>query len=159
MSPCRVDRLDELGPAGLAAVVAASGVGVTVVDDDDRYVFANAEAERVLGRTADDLCRGSFWDVVAERDHDAIRGRVARGGPESPAAIAVVRPDGTEREVFYLLARVEVQGRAHRCIVFWDVTDARQGERAAAAAGEDDADGRDDDAGLTIDPGEEVSGG
>jgi PAS domain S-box-containing protein len=56
-------------PIALLAAFELSGDGVYAVDNDQRIVYWNAGAERILGHTAGEVIGKQCFDVIAGKDH------------------------------------------------------------------------------------------
>ena len=101
-----------------------------------RYVYVNAAASRMLGRTHEDIMQSGPEDVLGiprdqlERTYDAL---IAGAAPAAPLELLRTRPDGSQ-------AWVELRRHAHQTKQGWiitsvarDITVRKQAEAAQAA--------------------------
>lgn len=123
----------------LARVMEASVSGIVVVDERGGVVFANAAAERVLGRrvSAGDYLLSLLGSAeVSNLAGDRIRAEelpVARALAGEPGMHAmrhdIYWPDGERRAVAVTSARLSTPGTDHAVVVtFTDITDEVQNE-------------------------------
>lgn len=123
----------------LARVMEASVSGIVVVDERGGVVFANAAAERVLGRrVSPGDCLLSLLGSAEVSDIDGNRVRaeelpVARALAGEPGMHAmrhdIYWPDGERRAVAVTSARLSTAGTDHAVVVtFTDITDEVQNE-------------------------------
>jgi diguanylate cyclase (GGDEF)-like protein/PAS domain S-box-containing protein len=124
----------------LEAVLAHSPTAIYLKDHDQRFLLANEETGRILGRSAKDLVGTSLWDiypaeVVAQlAAHDA---GVVQGG-QSVEYEEIAHDFGTGEERTWLSVKFPVYGPAGESIgvggVSLDITERARSERARRAA-------------------------
>lgn len=89
----------------LARVLETVAAGITIVDPDGRFTFANAAAERMLGFTRSELTQRTYKDPewrrftvdgkpLPEKDHPVAR-VMETGKPVYDIEYSIERPDGT----------------------------------------------------------------
>ena len=71
----------ELGVPALAGVVAGARDGITIVDADRRFVYANPVACEMLGYTLAQLRGRDFLDSIPAREHPVMLARFAGADP------------------------------------------------------------------------------
>jgi PAS domain S-box-containing protein len=107
-----------------------------IADADGNLVYYNEAAERILGRSQDDVAGrpfGEVFDLRAEPDHGPLADRVLDvtdpGSPPTlPAATRLVTPAG-DRLIEVAAAPIDdASGTGGVVVVFRDVTDARRAE-------------------------------
>lgn len=117
-----------LGLSALAGVVAGAQDGITVVDAERRFVYANPVACGMLGYPLEQLRGRDFLGSIPAREHAIILARFSEqfGGPvgEVPAPFTcnLRDPDGAEREIVYSTFAVEIAGSPHLVAIFDDLT-------------------------------------
>lgn len=110
--------------------------GIAVISADGRYLHVNPATERMLGRTADELLRLHWQDVIHPDDllpgEEAIERALTEMGLDEE--FRALRPDG--REVWVRVTASAAAGdprRRDRLVLHYeDVTARRAGERQAA---------------------------
>jgi PAS domain S-box-containing protein len=128
-----------LGLPALAGVVAGVQDGITVVDADRRFVYANPAACEMLGYRLPQLRGRDFLDSIPVREHAIMLARFSEqlDGPvaamSAPFTCSLSGPDGAEREIVYSQFTVDVAGSPHSVAIFRDVTGTRTAARAAVA--------------------------
>jgi PAS domain S-box-containing protein len=127
----------ELGLSALAGVVAGAQDGITVVDADRRFVYANPAACEMLGYPLEQLRGRDFLDSIPVREHPIMLARFSdqlhRSGGEAPVPFSCILrgPGGVEREIVYSQFAVERDGSPHGVAIFQDLTGPRAASRAA----------------------------
>ena len=117
-----------LSLSALAGVVAGAQDGITVVDAERRFVYANPVACGMLGYPLEQLRGRDFLGSIPAREHAIILARFSEqfGGPvgEVPAPFTcnLRDPDGAEREIVYSTFAVEIAGSPHLVAIFDDLT-------------------------------------
>ncbi|MBI2393194.1 MAG: PAS domain S-box protein [Deltaproteobacteria bacterium] len=125
-----------LGPAILAAAGAARlGVAITEWNGEHlRHLWVNDVAVQILGRSRDELLRGSPLDVLPEDERDRLaepHARRARGEPVPPSfATTILRPDGRRVPIEVSICELEHAGKRLSVGFFVDLSDR---ERSVAA--------------------------
>jgi PAS domain S-box-containing protein len=128
-----------LGLPVLAGVVAGAQEGVTIVDAERRFVYANPAACEVLGLPLDQLRGRDYLDCLPARDRAYAAGRFSerRGGSlhrsSEPFTRTAAGPDGTEREIVFTTFPIDVDGSEHFVTIFRDLTASRSAGRAGVA--------------------------
>jgi PAS domain S-box-containing protein len=128
-----------LGGPALASVVAGARDGITIVDAERRFVYANPAACEMLGRPLEQLRGRDFMASVPARDHSIMLARFSEqlrdsaGRPQAPVTCNLRDPDGAEREIVYSTFAIEIEGDPHGVAVFQDLTGPRAAARAAVA--------------------------
>jgi PAS domain S-box-containing protein len=128
-----------MGLSALAGVLAGAHDGITVVDAERCFVYANPAACEMLGYPLTQLRGRDFMDSIPPREHAIMLARFAdqlRGSlREVPAPFTcnLLRPDGAEREIVYSQFALDVAGSPHGVAIFQDLTGPRAAARAAAA--------------------------
>jgi PAS domain S-box-containing protein len=124
-----------LGLPAVAAVFASAPDGITIVDDEGRWVYANPAACALLGRPLSKL-RGQFvLSGFPVGDRASLLSRLSEqvAGTASEFRGVVIGADGLEREILASTFAIELDGRMHSVALLRDVTAARTAGRAAAA--------------------------
>ena len=123
----------------LLAAFERSGDGVYAVDSDQRIVFWNAEAQRLLGHAASEVIGKHCYDVIAGGDHlgDPFCGpdcpviECARKG-RAPENYDVHTRTAAGKSCWINVSIVVLKGRTARSTIavhlFRDVTTRRRGE-------------------------------
>lgn len=124
-----------LGLSILAAVVAGRQDGIAIVDGDQRYVYANPAACRMLGHPLDRLRGRDFLGSFPTREHpstaDRLPGRL--DDQAAPFTCTILGPDGTDREVVCSTFAIDRAGSRHTVAVLEDLTETRVAARTAVA--------------------------
>jgi signal transduction histidine kinase len=122
----------------MAALVAGAQGGVVLVDDNQRFVYANPSACHLLGHTLDQLCdHGLLGRSRAGADAAALAGFIAEAGDSTTTFSGVLLgADGCEREVVCSTFAIEVDGRRVGGAVLWDFTAPRDAARTALSLGQ-----------------------
>jgi PAS domain S-box-containing protein len=131
-----------LGLPALAAVLAGTQEGVTVVDSERRWVYANPAACRTLGRPLEELRGRDFLSAVPAPDRalHLDRFREQLNGVAGEFASTMLTVDGAEREIVSSTFVIEMDGRPHGVAIFRDITGPRAAGRTAAALAQTAAD-------------------
>jgi len=128
-----------LGPSALAGVLVGAQDGVTIVDTERRFLYANPAACVMLGSTLQQLRGRDFLGSIAARERASISARVSDqrddpvGTVPTPFTCNLLGPDGVEREIVCSAFDIEVAGSHCGVAIFQDLTDSRAAARAAAA--------------------------
>jgi PAS domain S-box-containing protein len=139
VAPAALADAAALGLSALAGVLAGAQDGITVVDAERRFVYANPAACEILGYPLEQLRGRDFLDSVPAREHTIMLARFSHqlGGPAgqvpAPFTCNVRGPDGAEREIVYSQFAVGVAGNPQGVAIFQDLTGPRAAGRAAAA--------------------------
>ena len=117
--------------ARIARVLETMSTAFFLLDDRWRFTYVNAEAERVLGRTRDELLGGEVWALfplaIGSPFEEHYRGAVASGAPRSFEAYYPPPLDGWyEVRAF--------PGPDGLSVYFHDITDRRHAEEQRLAA-------------------------
>jgi PAS domain-containing protein len=92
-----------LGLPALAGVVAGAQDGITVVDAERRFVYANPAAGQMLGYPLEQLRGRDFLGSIPAREHTIMLARFSdqaggsAGGGPAPFTCNLRGPDGAER--------------------------------------------------------------
>jgi PAS domain S-box-containing protein len=137
-SPALADAA-ALGLPALAGVLAGAQDGITIVDAERRFVYANPAACQMLGYPLEQLRGRDFLGSIPAREHTIMLARFpdqlggsASGGP-APFTCNLRGPDGAEREIVYSQFAVDVAGSRLGVAIFQDLTGPRAAGRAAVA--------------------------
>jgi len=91
------------------------------------FTYVSGYACELLGRSAEELLRTAFWDVVHPEDRETVRARGLarqRGEPVEPRyQFRVLRPDGTSRWVDFTASAFQFGGRTVGLGTAFDITD------------------------------------
>jgi|GEM_PF-1457702 len=117
------------------AVLDTAEALIVVLDGDGRILRFNKACERVTGRTADQVLRRPFWDVLIPRDQaPAVRTVFLSGASEQPTTHYEndwLTADGERRTIRWSNSWLPVQGsRIYGIGIGIDVTEQRRAERA-----------------------------
>jgi PAS domain S-box-containing protein len=135
--PAALAEAATLGLSALAGVLAGVQEGITVVDAQRRFVYANPVACQMLGYSLEQLRGRDFLDSIPAREHTTISARFSEqfgrssGESTTPFSCNLRGPDGTEREIVYSAFAVDVAGSPHHAAIFQDLTGPRAASRAA----------------------------
>ncbi len=124
-----------LGLPAVAAVFASAPDGITIVDDEGRWVYANPAACALLGRPLSKLRGQLVLSGFPVGDRASLLSRLSEqvAGTASEFRGVVIGSDGLEREILASTFGIELDGRMHSVALLRDVTAARTAGRAAAA--------------------------
>jgi PAS domain S-box-containing protein len=114
-----------------AADQAGVGVSVTVYEEGRAYsLFVNQALAELLGRTREQLMRGTIYDVLApeEREHIAGIARQRRAGEASSSRVdtIIVRPDGARVPIVSCNGHLVHNGLPTTVSFIWDTTKQTQ---------------------------------
>ena len=113
--------------------------GITVVDAERRFVYANPAACQMLGYPLEQLRGRDFLGSIPAREHTIMLARFSdqlggsAGEVPAPFTCNLRGPDGSEREIVYSSFAVDVTGSRLRVAIFQDLTGPRAAGRAAVA--------------------------
>ncbi|MGV9644234.1 SpoIIE family protein phosphatase [Streptomyces sp. NPDC004822] len=115
-------------PAALSRALDALGVGAYLVDERGRIVAVNAQAERMLGRSAGEVAGYDAHDLLHRGPHGqplphsqcAMRQAFHAGRPAQGTEEFFALPDGSVRPVAWLITPYTVEGEEeeHTLVVF-----------------------------------------
>ncbi|MEU2786862.1 SpoIIE family protein phosphatase [Streptomyces sp. NPDC007110] len=114
-------------PAALSQALAALGAGAYVVDERGCILAVNAQAERMLGRPADELVGQDAHDLLHRGPHGqplphsrcAMRQAFHAGRPAQGAGEYFALPDGSVRPVGWLIMPYAADGDEERTLVLF----------------------------------------
>jgi PAS domain S-box-containing protein len=118
------------------SLVETAGSAIVVLAPDSRVLEFNPEAERIFGRTREDVLGRRYLDLFVPPEiwdeATAFVRRVLAGDPTPPTQGVVRRPDGSRRIVVWRNRRLtDAEGRPYALIaVGQDVTELIEAERA-----------------------------
>lgn len=126
-------RLDWLSSdESFRALVENVGEGVGIVDEHERFVFVNEAGAMILGVPAEDLIGRALQDFVAEDEWKRVteESRRRRSGQRSVYDLALLRPDGTKRDVIVTASPTYDRDGNYRGTygVFRDITERKATE-------------------------------
>src|SRR5215470_10232087 len=126
---------EGLGIDVLAAVVSTSADGITVLDTDRRVVYANPAACELLGYPLDRLLGNDFLTFVPEWDRPTARAFFAnaRCGRSEAVAAAAYRPNGSNVEIEWTTAVLDLRSKQFIVAALRNVTERGRQARQAAA--------------------------
>lgn len=134
----RLDLAVQDREAHLAALYAQSGVGLAETDLDGRFIAANAEFCRIVGRRRDDLLRLRMPDVTHADDLQATYGLIKRltlGVGVFSIQKRYVRPDGSVCHVANTVSLIHHASKpATTLVVAKDISERRAAELALRSA-------------------------
>ncbi len=131
----------------LSRLMETSASGITALDGNGRIIFANREAERILGADAATICKRNHddprWSITAldgspipPRDMPFFR-TMAEGRTQRDLRLAIMRPDGQRRILSINAAPVQAPGLAVRVVCSTsDITEQVAAEAALRSAAE-----------------------
>lgn len=127
----------RLAEARHRRLVEAGVVGVAEFTADGRFLDANAEVARMLGRTREELVGATSWIEITPEEWRAADARAVeelrQRRPVRPYEKELLRPDGTRVPV--LIAAASLDGRPGAGIAaVIDLTDRKRAERERAEA-------------------------
>ena len=124
-----------LGQRTLASMLARTDAGITVVDADRRYVYANPAARHMLGRPLGDLRAEDFLRSFPAREHTMMLAHLPGHLADAPAPFTCLMSgaDGAEREIVCSLSAISMAGQPHAVASFRDLTATRAAARNAVA--------------------------
>lgn len=124
-----------LGQRALASMLAGTDAGITVVDADRRYAYANPAACRMLGRSLEELRGEDFLRSFPAREHTMMLAHLPGHLADAPAPFTCVMSGvgGAEREIVCSLSAIGMAGQPHAVAIFRDLTGPRAAARAAMA--------------------------
>ena len=120
-------------------MVAGVQEGITVVDAERRFVYANPAACEVLGVPLEQLRGRDFLDSIPAPQRTFALARFSErrgrslGDSADPFTGVFPGPDGTEREIVCSTFPIDIAGSQHGVTIFQDVTATRVAARTAAA--------------------------
>ncbi|MFJ6649180.1 SpoIIE family protein phosphatase [Streptomyces sp. NPDC091290] len=114
-------------PAALSQALAALGAGAYVVDERGCILAVNTQAERMLGRPADELVGQDAHDLLHRGPHGqplphsqcAMRQAFHAGRPAQGAGEYFALPDGSVRPVGWLIMPYAADGDEERTLVLF----------------------------------------
>jgi PAS domain S-box-containing protein len=128
-----------LGLPALAGVVAGAQDGITLVDAERRFVYANPAACVMLGSDLAQLQGRDFLDSIPTREHAFVLARFSDQFDRSvtevtaPFTCNLRGPDGAQREVVCSTFAIDVSGSRLGVAIFEDLTGPRAATRTATA--------------------------
>lgn len=133
--------LDRLDVASITTCFEAALDGIVVLDETSRYLYANPAAYQMMGYTAEQMQnRDLFMDTPlhaqsAMRQHvKEVAAEAAAGRPRPHLGSGwLVRADGEEREIEWIVAPLFMDGQKRAVVMFRDMTEARRIARKAEA--------------------------
>ena len=115
----------------LAAILDASPVGVSVIDEDGTRKFVNARHAELLRQSKEELIGtvgvSSFSDT---KIGEQIRADYARDGHVLNREVEYIRADGSRFWALLTLEPMEIDGRPARIAWFYDISDRKLAEAA-----------------------------
>jgi PAS domain S-box-containing protein len=124
-----------LGVPTLAMVLAGAPVGITIVDAERRYHYANPAACQMLGRPLAELRGRDLLSHVPTREHPLVQGQLAQQLRGEPAVFSSTLVDdrGREDETVSSAFAISIAGVPHGVTLLRSVTDTQTEARAATA--------------------------
>ncbi|MGE4295261.1 MAG: PAS domain S-box protein [Campylobacterales bacterium] len=118
----------------LSAIYDAANVGVSVTDDEGRFVHVNDAFCELHGYGKEELIGQSFLMLVPPEKHafakEGYRGFLCQGLEERGLEWSVTRKDGSSAEVLLSRKSIETEpGKRHMISFFVDVSDLKALER------------------------------
>jgi PAS domain S-box-containing protein len=115
-------------------LVENQGVGIGIVDPEERFTFVNQAAGEVFGVPHQELMGRSLRDFVDAEQFEAILRQTEqrRRGEKSSYEMVITRPDGERRWIFVTATpQFDGEGRFKATFgVFYDTTERRRAEEA-----------------------------
>jgi PAS domain S-box-containing protein len=123
-----------LGVGVLADLIAGAQEGITIVDAQRRFVYANPAACDVLG-SLEQLRGRDFIEWVPESEREFVLSYFAEQVAGRPASFTgtLVGVDGSPRELVCSNTTIEIGGSPHGVAIFRDLTGPRGASRTAIA--------------------------
>ncbi|MGY6697454.1 MAG: PAS domain S-box protein [Roseinatronobacter sp.] len=129
----------------LAGLMDTSASGIVAMDDDGRIIFANREAERILGMAATELTGMRYdaasWQIAAldgsvlPKEELPFARAYAGGQTVRDIRFAIVRPDGIKRMLSVNAAPINSAQQKGRVVVsINDITEQVEAENELRAA-------------------------
>jgi len=135
----KLQGISGIGETVLAAAETA-GIGLAIVVDEDtgpRAVYVNAEAMRIIGRSAEEIGKRSLIEFIApEAQAEAIEIAKRRlAGVHAPGRVesVILRPDGSRMPVAAVAANLQLEGKRAAVTFVWDITARVEAERGRLA--------------------------
>jgi PAS domain S-box-containing protein len=124
-----------LGVSVLAEVVTSVDDGIAVIDAEQRWVYANRAACRMLGQPFDRLAGRDFLGSVEARAHAGVPSDLPDRLHDraDPFAFSVLDAGGVVREIVCSIFALETSGQPQRVAILKDLTGPRAEARTAAA--------------------------
>mgnify|MGYP006278898313 CR=1 FL=1 len=119
----------RLADHAFRAIVENVGEGVSVVDEDERFVYVNDAGAEILGIPREELIGASLLEFVSEEDWSRLADETGRrrGGERGEYELAVRRTDGKKRHVIVTVSpRYDDEGRYDGTFgMFHDITERK----------------------------------
>ncbi len=117
----------------LRTLIANAGEGIGIVDEDERFAFANPAAAEIFGVPRNDLIGRNLREFTTPEQFAVVLSQTAnrRNGKRGIYELEVVRPDGTRRAVRVTgTPRFNENGRYVGAFgIFSDITSLKEAER------------------------------
>ena len=124
-----------LGLGTLAAVLAGAQEAIVVSNANQRFVYANPAACRLVGRSSTQMIGQHFLSFTPAREHHFRLTRLSElrdGGPARYSG-TLLDAEGHEHDAVYSTFSTEIAGGPHTVAFIRDVTGARAAARTATA--------------------------
>ena len=117
----------------LSAILEASPVGVSIVDNDGKRKYVNARLAELLGQSKDEAVEADISSSFADSaDRDRLRAMFERDGHVRDLEAEYVDTNGNRFWVLLTMEPTEYQGEAARMVWIYDITERKQAEAALA---------------------------
>lgn len=114
-------------------LVEHAGEGVGIVDEDERFIFANPSADAIFGVSDTGLTGRNLFEFLSPEQKEVILQETAerKKGEKSTYELEIIRPDGKRRTIVVTATpRFSEQGKYTGAFgVFRDVTEEKEMER------------------------------
>ena len=121
------------GEDTIRTVVDALGEGVSIVDEEQQFLFVNPRGECLFGLEGGGLIGRRLWEFVPPEGFDLIREQLStrRRGGRSTYDLEIVREDGKTRQLMVTASpRFSDRNRFRGALaVFRDITDRERAKR------------------------------
>ncbi len=124
-------RVDD-DPDRFRAIIENQALGISEVDPDENFLFANPAAHRIFGVSQGELVGRNLREFTDEETFRMIRQEteIRRTGKSSTYDVPIIRPDG-ERRIIRITAspRFDNEGRFMSVLgIYSDVTELKEAE-------------------------------
>jgi signal transduction histidine kinase len=133
--PLALADATALGLSAISQILAQTEDGVTVVDADCQWVYANPAACLILNRPLAQLRGQQVRSGDASGVHPLVMADLTDRTTPSPSTFSgrLMAPDAIEHEIVYLTCAVDIAGSPYSVAIFRDVAGPNAAGRAAAA--------------------------
>jgi signal transduction histidine kinase len=133
--PVALADATALGLSAISQLLAQTEDGVTVVDADSRWVYANPAACLILNRPLVQLRGRQVRSGDASGGHPLVMSDLSDRSAPSPTTFTgrLMSPDAIEHEIVFLTCAVDIAGSLYSVAIFRDVAGPHAAARTAMA--------------------------